>query len=169
LGWTQIFYYIYAILYSPNYRLKYAEFLKIDFPKIPFTANKKLFAELSEIGKNLKDAHLFEPKILNKISINNISGEFKGEGNYTIEKIQFSENKLFINNGQYFDNVSEIVYNFQIGGYQVLYKYLKDSKELVLKLKDIEKIENIIRVLDFTINQMNDIDKLFDELITKWK
>jgi len=163
----QIFYYIYAILHSPTYRTKYAEFLKTDFPKIPFTSNLQDFKNLTDLGKQLADAHLFEPEIISKISINNKSGEFKGAGNYTIEKIQFAENKLFINNGQYFDNVSEIVYNFQIGGYQVLNKYLKDCKEWVLKLSDIEKIENIIRVLEFTIDTMNNIDKLFNNLIMK--
>ncbi len=160
----RIFHYIYAILHSPTYRSKYAEFLKTDFPKIPFTADIQLFTQLAELGENLKNAHLFEAEILEKISINKTTGAFKGQGNYTIEKIQFAENKLYINNGQYFDNVSENSYNFQIGGYQVLSKYLKDSKELVLTLKDIEKIENIIRVLNFTVEQMNTIDILFNNL-----
>jgi hypothetical protein len=160
----QIFYYIYAVLHSPTYRKKYADFLKIDFPKIPFTNNLKLFIQISELGQKICNAHLFDNETIKEISKTYKTGEFKGQGNFIIEKVQYIGNQLFINEGQYFSNVPENIYNFQIGGYQILYKHLKDCKEQTLKLNDIEKIEKIICVIEFTIDKMKEIDDLFNDL-----
>jgi len=149
--------YIYSILHSPTYRSKYAEFLKIDFPRIPFTDDKKVFKELSELGNELIKVHLLETEIKNSV------GNFLGEGNNTVEKISFGVEKkigkLFINKTQYFNNVSEEIFEFNIGGYPVLHKYLSERKGMKLYL-ELEHVEMVIKALDFTIKQMNKIDKL---------
>ncbi len=153
--------YIYAILHSPTYRSKYAEFLKIDFPRIPFTDDKKVFKELSDLGNELIKVHLLENKL------NNSVGNFMGKGNNTVEEISFAVEKkvgrLFINKTQYFDNVPEEVYKFNIGGYPVLYKYLSVRKEVKLNL-ELDHIEDMIKALDFTVAQM----KKINTITTKW-
>ncbi len=154
--------YIYSILYSPTYRSKYAEFLKIDFPRIPFTEDKKLFKELSELGNDLIKVHLLETEIRNS------AGNFMGKGNNIVEEISFKvENKigkLFINKTQYFDHISNEVFEFNIGGYQVLHKYLSERKGMKLHL-ELERLEDVIKALDFTIMQMSKIDELTNNWI----
>jgi len=167
----QILGYIYAILHSNNYRAKYAEFLKIDYPKIPFTEDTKLFEKLSYLGSELIEKHDFT-KIPTEDECKNL-GNYKGEGNdivlkteLKIEKIDNeTKYKLYINKTQYFETVTEEIYNFQIGGYQVLDKYLKDRKNIKLDLNEVENIENIVKVISFTINQMKLIEKETKEWI----
>ncbi len=153
----EIFNYIYAILYSPTYRSKYAEFLKIDFPRIPFPDDKKVFKELSELGNELIKVHLLE------IEKNNSVGNFMGEGNHIVEEISFTFEKkigkLFINKNECFNNVSEEVFKFNIGGYPVLHKYLSARKDMKLHF-ELDHLELVIKALDFTIKQMNKIDKV---------
>jgi predicted helicase len=157
----QILGYIYAILHSPTYRSKYAEFLKIDFPRIPFAETAQVFEKLSGLGSDLVQKHL-----LNEVPTDKeykTLGTYKGDGNNIVEKPVFSASPigaLYINKTQYFDNVPEAVYNFHIGGYQVLDKYLKDRKTCTLTIDEIENVENIVKVLAFTIKQMEQIDTL---------
>jgi len=160
----EIFHYIYAILHSPTFREKYAEFLKMDFPRIPFTENLHVFQNLSGLGKELVDVHLQKNK-LQIVEYKNI-GNFKGEGNPVVMKPDFrtekseneTHNRLYINQTHYFESVPACVYNFTIGGYQVLDKYIKDRKNRTLTLDEIENIETIIKALTFTIKQMEIID-----------
>lgn len=158
--------YIYAVLHSPIYRSKYDEFLKIDFPRIPFTDSSETFESLSVLGSELIQKHL-----LNQVPTDKeykTLGIYKGDGNNTVEKPIFSPSPngegrgeaLYINKTQYFNNVPEAVYNFHIGGYQVLDKYLKDRKTHTLTIDEIENVENIVKVLAFTIRQMEQIDTL---------
>ncbi len=153
-----IFGYIYAILHSPSYRTKYAEFLKIDFPKIPFTTDKKVFKQLADLGNELINSHL-----LKQYELDDSFGEFIGKGESVVEKLNYvlekKIGKLYINKTQYFNNVPQQVYDFYIGGYQVLYKYLKDRKGRKLTYDEAGNVENIIRAIAFTIDQMNKIDK----------
>ncbi|MGI8951138.1 MAG: type ISP restriction/modification enzyme [Chitinophagaceae bacterium] len=153
----QILGYIYAILHSPAYRTKYAEFLKIDFPRIPFTEDKNLFEQLSNLGWQLIEAHLMKEDALH-----NIPGKFycTDNGNYEVEKPVFNNEKLFINKQQYVYPVSKQVYEFYIGGYQVLDKYLKDRKGRKLNHDEAVHLSNIVKVIDFTIEQMKRIDAL---------
>ncbi|MDP1675924.1 MAG: type ISP restriction/modification enzyme [Bacteroidota bacterium] len=150
--------YIYSILYSPTYRKKYAEFLKVDYPRIPFTEDIKLFKQIAKLGSELIDVHLLEkhPRYPN--------GHFIGKGNNVVEKPHFvldkKKGKLYINSTQYFDNVPQEVYEFCIGGYQVLDKYLKDRKGRELGSDEIDNVESIVKSLIFTINQMEKIDAL---------
>ncbi len=152
-----IFNYIYAILHSPTYRSKYEEFLKIDFPRIPFVKDKKIFKELSELGNELIRVHLLETEIKNSI------GNFLGDGNNTVEEISFRVEKkigkLFINKTQYFNNVSADIFKFSIGGYPVLHKYLSERKNIKLHF-ELDHLEEVIKALDFTIKQMKKIDKI---------
>ena len=159
--------YIYAILYSKTYRKKYADFLKMDFPKIIFTKNQEIFQKLSKLGSELIRFHL-----LNKIPdarIYNNLGKFLGSADNVVIKVNFVKKKefsrLYINKEQYFDNVPKEVFEFYIGGYQVLSKYLKDRKNKTLSLQEIENVEDIVKVLQFTIKQMKKIEKETKEWI----
>ena len=121
----QILYYCYGILYSNGYREKYAEFLKIDFPRIPFTADYKLFLQMARLGEELSELHLMKHK-----SLNRPVAKYKGSGEDLIEKPNYDiESKtVFINKTKYFEGIESEVWNYHIGGYQVLEKYLKDRK-----------------------------------------
>lgn len=151
-----IFGYIYAVLHSPSYRKKYAVFLKIDFPRVPFTDDKKLFEKVSKLGWALVQAHLLKdvPDIL-KVDVT--------KGNDAVEKPIYnaSEQKLHFNKTQYFAPVPEDVWNFHIGGYLVLDKYLKSRKGRILTLDEKENVMNVVKVLRFTIDQMTAIDKIW--------
>ena len=158
----QIFGYIYAILHSPAYRTKYAEFLKIDFPRIPFTEDKELFAQISNLGWQLIEAHLLKPAALDTMAD---AVHCTDNGDYEVGKIVFNNEKLFINKQQYFYPVSGEVYEFYVGGYQVLHKYLRDRKGRKLTLTETAHVSNIVKVLSFTIEQMKKIEALTQQWI----
>ncbi len=153
----EIFNFIYSILHSPSYRNKYSEFLKVDFPRIPFPENKKIFEQLSELGNELIQKHLLKEEIENNL------GEYLGKGNHIVEKPNYifekKVGKLYINKTQYFNNVPQEVYHFNIGGYPVLEKYLKERKGRDILL-ETDHIEDTIKALAFTIFQMKQIDSL---------
>jgi len=121
----QILYYCYAVLYSNAYRQKYAEFLKIDFPRIPFTSDYKLFLQLADLGEELAQLHLLKSK-----SLNNPMVKYKRLGEDLIEKPKYDEKNscVFINGTKYFKGIEPGMWEYHIGGYQVLEKYLKDRK-----------------------------------------
>jgi len=156
----EIFGYIYSILHSPTYRSKYSEFLKIDFPRIPFTEDIKIFKQLAKLGNELIDAHLLKKKE----NFNSKLGIYKATNNHLVEKPTFkmekNKGKLFINSVSYFDNVPQNIYDFYIGGYQVIDKYLKDRKGRDLVGGEIDNIIDTIRAIAFTIDQMKRIDSL---------
>ena len=149
----EIFYYIYAILYSPTYRKKYEEFLQYDFPRIPFVDDYKKFKNLSGLGKKLIELHLMRKKLP-------IKGKFDIQGSNVVEKVKYEDDKIWINKEQYFDGVPENIWNFYIGGYQVLDKWLKSRKNRKLESKDIEQFLQIVEIIRETINLMNEIDKI---------
>lgn len=161
----EIFGYIYAILHSPSYRKKYIEFLKIDFPRIPFTEDKDVFRAIAAVGSELIQIHLLEEKP------NYPYGEFIGRGNNIVENPNYvavkETGRLYINKSQYFDNVPQEVYDFYIGGYHVLDKYLKDRKKegRELSYNEVDTIAAIIKALAFTIDQMKKINDLTKEWI----
>jgi len=153
----EIFYYIYAVLYSNTYRTKYAEFLKIDFPRIPFTKNSKLFIKLGKLGKQLADLHLLKSNELNK-PISKYSG--KGDNKVT-QRPKYESEKIYINGSQYFTNVKAEVWNYQIGGYQVCDKWLKDRKGRELSLDEIKTYCKIVTALSKTIELQKEIDEIY--------
>ncbi|MCE2687043.1 MAG: hypothetical protein LW595_00615 [Rickettsiales bacterium] len=152
-----VFAYIYAVLHSPAYRTKYLEFLKIDFPRIPFDVDLASFNRLAIIGQELIDTHLMRRIPTSKIG----EPEFEGEENFIVEKVAYNQEnqRLYFNKSCYFNNVSLKVWEFKIGGYQVLDKYLKSRKDLSI-LEDLNHIQNIIKVLEFTIIKMNEIEHI---------
>jgi predicted helicase len=159
--------YIYGVLHSPTYRKKYSSHLKIDFPRINFTDDEKIFKILSSLGWELAQIHLMK----NRVKKNEKIGAYSGDGNNEIVKVEYVKdrktgwNNIKINSSQYFENVSPEIFNFHIGGYQVLDKYLKDRKGRQLILDEIENVENIVKVIDFTIKQMEEIDNLTKDWI----
>lgn len=161
IGDTQLenlFYYIYAILFSSSYREKYYEFLKTDFPRIPYPTDRKIFDSLAKLGKELKELHLMESR-----SLSNVSLPFPETGNDKVENVSYKEQKVFINETQYFGNVSETTWNFYIGGYQPAQKWLKDRKGRSVSNEDIEHYQKIIFVLESTERIMKEIDGLIKD------
>ena len=149
----EIFYYIYAVLYSPTYRKKYEEFLQYDFPRIPFVEDYEKFKNLSELGKELVELHLMRKSLP-------IRTKFDIQGSNVIEKVKYENGKVWINKEQYFEGVPEDVWNFYIGGYQVLDKWLKSRKNRKLESKDIEQFLQIVEIVRETIGLMGEIDKI---------
>jgi len=154
----EIFYYIYAVLYSNIYRTKYVEFLKIAFPRIPFTKECKLFSKMAEYGENLVELHLMKSKELEKVI-----SRFQGDGDNRVEKLVFDSKKgiLFINETQFFEGIPEGLWEYHIGGYQVLDKWLKDRKGRVLSLDEIRHYCGIVAVLNKTIEIQDKIDSIY--------
>lgn len=155
----EIFNYIYAIFHSPTYRTRYAEFLKIDFPRVPLTSSLELFQSLAQRGGELVALHLLEsPKV------NDFITRFTGKGDNSIpKKPTWKDNAVWINLTQRFEGVPESVWIFQIGGYQVCEKWLKDRKGRTLSDEDIAHYQRIIVALSETIRIMAEIDKVIDE------
>ena len=150
--------YIYAVLHAPSYRKKYLEFLKIDFPKIPFDVSSEKFKKLSALGSELIEVHLMKKIPLSKI------GEpeaVDGKENYVMEKVRYDEPKqrIYFNQTCYFANVSQEIQQFKIGGYQVLDKYLKARKGMDIS-ENLEHVQKVIKILDFTVEQMKKIDEI---------
>lgn len=149
-----IFDYIYAVLHSPNYRERYKEFLKIDFPRIPFPQDKKSFQRLVKLGRELRLLHLFESPKSDKLITS-----YPETGSDAVEKIEYKDGKVFLNSSQYFGNVPELAWNFWIGGYQPAQKWLKDRKGRKLTNEDIVHYQKIIVILVETSRIMGEIDK----------
>jgi len=154
----EIFNYIYGVLYSNIYREKYKEFLRIDFPRIPFTSDYKLFTEIGNLGKELVELHLLKSREVEKpIS------KFHGKGLNLVEKVKYDdkEGRVYINKNQFFDGIDKEVWNYMIGGYQVLNKWLKDRKGRYLSLEEIKIYPKIVTSIKKTIEIQKEIDKLY--------
>jgi predicted helicase len=149
-----LFDYIYAILHSPSYREKYKEFLKIDFPRVPYPKDAKTFKKMVTFGAELRSLHLLE-----SLKVNQFITTYPIAGSDTVEKLAYKSGKVFINTEQYFGNVPEAIWNFYIGGYQPARKWLKDRKGRTLKNADIEHYQKIIVALAETNRIMKEIDR----------
>ena len=152
----EILNYIYAILYSPTYRENYKEDLKYDYPRIPFTKDKKIFDRLQKLGEELIDLHL-----LKKVPQSNAGYPNKGEHKISYSKYNEVEKRLYINEKQYFENVKKEVYNYSIGGYKPIEKYIKARE--ILNLSDIKHLIKVIAVIERTILLQEEIDKVWRE------
>ncbi|GAH99135.1 unnamed protein product, partial [marine sediment metagenome] len=130
----EIFYYIYAILYSPIYRRRYEEFLKINFPRIPLPIEYEPFKALSNLGKELVDFHLLKHSALQETEVG-----FPESGSNNVERIRYDEaaQRVYVNKDQCFEGISKEVWEYRIGAYQVMEKYLKDRKGRKLSLDEI--------------------------------
>ena len=155
-----IFYYLYAVFYSPGYRTRYAEFLKTDFPRLPLTGNMELLLELARLGSDLIALHLVEsPKLAAP------TAEFIDAGNAEVQKVSWSNSTVWIDKAQTigFNGVPEEVWNFHIGGYQVCEKWLKYRKGRMLSDEDIAHYQKIVVAIAETILLMAEIDAVIDE------
>jgi predicted helicase len=150
--------YIYAVLHSPTYREKYKEFLKIDFPRVPFPKDKVIFWQLAKLGAEIRQIHLLESPTVEKYIT-----QYPEDGNNVVVKTKYENGKVYINDTQYFDNVPQIAWDFYIGGYQPAQKWLKDRKERTLEFDDILHYQKIIVALTETDRLMNEINKIVIE------
>ena len=153
--------YIYAVLHSPTYREKYKEFLKIDFPRIPYPKDAATFWQLVKLGGEIRQIHLLESPTVEKYIT-----QYPIDGDNLVGKIRFDSaqsdkiGKVYINETQYFANVPEVAWNFYIGGYQPAQKWLKDRKDRKLEFDDTLHYQKIIVALTETDRIMKEIDKI---------
>ncbi len=145
--------YIYAALHSPTYREKYKEFLKIDFPRVPYPKDLSTFWKLVKLGAEIRAIHLLESPIVEEYIT-----EYPEDGNNIVMKPKYENGRVYINENQYFDKVSETAWNFYIGGYQPAQKWLKDRKERELSFEDILHYQKIIVALTETARIMKEVD-----------
>jgi len=156
-----IFDYIYAVLHTPEYRERYREFLKVDFPRIPYPTNATTFRKLAKIGGELRELHLMKTKPT--ASERNRIANFPKGGSNVVEDVRFADGKVYINDGQYFDHVNEADFGFFIGGYQPAQKWLKDRKGRTLANEDIDHYQAIILALSRTRALMQKLSALSKE------
>jgi len=156
-----ILHYVYAIFYSNIYRSKYEEFLKSDFPRVPLTIDYNLFIEMGKLGRKLVDLHLMKSK-----ELKNPIAKFQGDGDNTVKKIAYHEEeaRVYINKIQYFEGIRSDVWEYLIGGYQVLSKWLKYRKGRKLSLEDIRHFCEVATVLHNTIELQDEIDGLYPDV-----
>lgn len=147
--------YIYAVLHSDSFRKQYKEFLKNDFPRIPYPKNAERFYRLAEKGAELRKLHLMEGVASWPMVVS-----FPVAGDNSVEKISYADGKVFINATQYFGSVSDLAWNFFIGGYQPAQKWLKDRKGRTLDYQDILHYGHIIYALQETDRVMKEIDEI---------
>ena len=160
-GPEDVFSYAYAVFHSPNYRTRYAEFLKMDFPRLPLTSGNGPFKGLAEKGAELVALHLMESPALN-----NLITKYPVAGTNAVDKVTYDDNnqRVYINKTQYFEGVSPEVWNFHIGGYQVCQKWLKDRKGRTLTYDELTHYQKVMVALKETIRLMEEID----EMIPGW-
>jgi hypothetical protein len=153
----QAFGYIYAVLHSPIFRTRYVEFLKIDYPRVPLTSSFGMFVALARLGSDLVALHLLDSPTLDKLLTS-----FTGPATLEIEKVSYADDTVWIDRAQTrgFRGVSVDVWAFDIGGYQVCDKWLKDRKGRSLSKDDITHYQKIVVALSETIRLMAEIDKV---------
>ena len=162
-GPEDVFHYIYAIFHSPIYRTRYAEFLKIDFPRVPLTTDRKLFARLCELGTELVGLHLLE-NVPTPVATYPVPGDNLVEKPHYKPPTDEAPGCVYVNKTQYFEAVPPDVWDFHVGGYKVCEKWLKDRKDRALTYDDIETYRKITESLRRTIRIMSAID----ETIPSW-
>ena len=166
-GPEDIFHYIYAIFHSPTYRSRYAEFLKIDFPRVPLTSDGALFQTLCGLGKELVGLHLLEsPQVAEFSTRYPVAGDNRVEKGYPHYAPPQADRpvRVNINKSQYFEGVAPEIWEFHIGGYQVLDKWLKDRQGRQLSYDDLTHYQRVAAALQKTIALMEKIDNA----VPKW-
>ena len=162
----EIFHYIYAILYAPAYREKYAEFLQREFPRVPFTADRELFTKLATLGARLADLHLLTSPELDPPTC-----RFEGEGDMVVGRTKAKgfrydpdAQRMYVNKTQYFGPIPAKVYEYRIGGYQVCDKWLKDRKERRLELDDIRTYCRMVTAIGITRTIQQELDMVYADV-----
>ncbi|MDH4202278.1 MAG: hypothetical protein OEV87_05240 [Phycisphaerae bacterium] len=167
-GPEDVFAWIYGVFHSPQYRERYAEFLKIDFPRVPLPKDKKQFAQVCAVGHELVGLHLIEADILEAPELQprfDIEGDMEVAAGYP----KYDNGKVFVNEKQYFDGVREDVWQFMIGGYQVCEKWLKDRRGRKLSYSDVQHYQKICVALGETIRLMADERIAIFECPSAWQ
>ena len=161
-GPEDVFYYAYAVFYSPGYRARYAQFLKTDFPRLPLTGQRALFAQLVKLGQELCSLHLMRSAAPDVCS-------YPVAGDNRVDKVRFEAQsptaetgQVFINATQHFAGVPRAVWNYHIGGYQVAHKWLKDRKTRLLTFADLQHYSQVIAALARTMGLQIEIDQAID-------
>lgn len=160
--------YIYAVLHSPTYREKYKEFLKTDFPRVPYRKDTATFWKLVKLGGKLRHIHLLEsPKVEKYITTYPVDGDnvvtrriTKKDWEITITNPAQQLGRIWINDTQYFDKIPLVSWEFYIGGYQPAQKWLKDRRGRKLSFEDILHYQKIVVALTETDKLMKEIDKI---------
>ena len=161
-GPDDVFNYIYAVLHSPQYRHRYADFLKSDFPRVPFTSAPPLFAALVALGERLAFLHLMEQKGAE-------APAFPQRGDNRVDRVRYvppsngSPGRVFINRKQYFEGVTQEIWDFTIGAYRPAEKWVKDRKARVLSDDDIDHYRQVLAALAGTERLMSEIDELIEQ------
>lgn len=152
---VKVFDYIYGVLHSPDYRSTYSEFLKNDFPRIPYPPSPEVFRHVSEKGEQLRRLHLMEAPAIGATPY-----PYHGEGDDVVASgyPKFAEGRVHINPNQYFEGVPEIAWNFHIGGYQPAQKWLKDRRGRTLSYDDIGHYQKVVKILSETDRIMKEIE-----------
>ena len=160
-GPDDVFHYIYAVLHSPEYRRRYADFLKSDFPRVPLTGDRSLFAALAVLGKRLTSLHLME-------SDGDDAPSFPRVGDNRVDRVRYvppsngAPGRVFINRDQYFEGVTPETWEFAIGGYHPAEKWLKDRRHRTLSYEEVTHYRNICAVLAETPRVMTRIDEAIE-------
>ncbi len=164
--------YIYAVLHSPTYRETYKEFLKIDFPRVPYPSDADTFWQLVALGGELRQTHLLEsPKLAAQTKALGVGYPVGGDNAVTRkmtktsvgfepDEVDSSIGKVWLNDTQYFTNVPLVAWEFYIGGYQPAQKWLKDRQGRTLDISDVRHYMNIIAALSLTHELMQQIDNI---------
>jgi len=148
----QVFYYIYAIVYAPSYRVRYGEILKIEYPRIPFTSDVRLFTKLVESGEELVRVHTLSAT-LPAVS------RFPVKGGCEVERPWFADGRVYINDAQYFDGVESSVWEHTVGGYRVVEKWLKERRGRTLSFADIKQVHQIVAAIARTLSLAKAVDE----------
>lgn len=156
-GPEDVFHYIYAVLHSPGYRARYADFLKMDFPRIPLPTGRALFAELARLGRELCELHLLESPLLGQTPV---SYPVAGDNQVGKTFPKHENDRVYLNPTQYFAPVPEAVWTFSVGGYTPAEKWLKDRRERVLTHADLQHYKHLLAAQRETLRVMGEIDKL---------
>lgn len=149
----EVFSYIYAICHSRAFRMRYENLLRRDFPRIPFTSDYRIFKRLATTGKRLVDLHLMRRKLKSTV-------KFDVQGANVVSLVKYRDNKVRINKSQFFDGIDKGVWDYHVGGYRVLDKWLKNRRKTSLSGKDIEHFIQIVETIGQTMSIMDKIDKV---------
>ncbi len=151
--------YIYGIFHSPAYRERYKDMLRIDFPRVPFTADATLFEEIARLGRRLRELHLLRSPLLDEPAV-----RFEGPGdNMRIEHVRYEpgSERLYINDQKYFAGITPDLWQTYVGGYQVLRKWLKDRKGRLLEPDEIRRFIRMATALARTAELQPALDENF--------
>jgi len=163
-----VFYYVYAILNSPGFQSDFEDLLHDDFPRIPFPSDYDSFLNMRILGERIVSLHLIEASDL--LGLANMSVNFPVSGSNSIERqypiFNSTENRVYINSTQYFEGVSQEMWNYGVGSYKPLEKWLDDRKRMILSSNDLEHYQKFATSINKILNELPKLDLLWTEIKT---